>query len=282
MSEPKRHHYVPKVLLRNFVDEAGELFVYDKDVPLEGIRRRSPTMVLRELHLYTTVSATGERDSSQEQRYQRLETSARPVLDKLIDAARAGRLPALVPAEKLLWDEFIYEQWRRVPEQHRSLYKESDWEAQIADAVKSLELRIGRALRSDELDQVAEFSVERRFRHGVLVGALGKQSTNALATLGNRGLFIGRAPVGRSFVVGSRPIVRFRSPTSDRLDDHGVEFWLPIAHDVIVSPGAARGTEQMLDLDIAMVRKVNRAAWKQSSKVVAKSAQLLTSLLAQR
>jgi hypothetical protein len=84
LSTPKRHHYVPEVVLRNFVNKDGTLFAYDKGLPHEGICRRHPSMVLRERHLYTSVSSDGARDVSQERTYSKLETPVRPVLDKII------------------------------------------------------------------------------------------------------------------------------------------------------------------------------------------------------
>jgi hypothetical protein len=268
--------------LRNFADETGYLYIFDKEAAWEGIRQKSPRMVFRESDLYTTVDADGVRDSSQEQRYQQMETAIRGVLDKIISAVRKGQLPGLSPTEKRSWDEFTYEQWRRVPQLRNELYNASDWQEQIRDAVERMQQQIGRELRQDELEQVAEFSAERRFRHRVLIGALSTQGSRALATLAQRGLYFGRALPRRSFLIGSRPTVRFRSPISNHLSDHGVEFWLPIAHDIIVSPGAAAGTESLFNLDLAMTRKVNRAVWSQSLKIAGKSDQLLASLLAQR
>jgi hypothetical protein len=42
---------VPQVILRRFVSQDGHLFAYDENQPHEGIRRRSPSMVLRERNL---------------------------------------------------------------------------------------------------------------------------------------------------------------------------------------------------------------------------------------
>jgi hypothetical protein len=283
MSTPKRHHFVPQVLLRSFANADGTLFAFDKDLPHEGIRRRSPSMVLREWYLYTSVKADGTRDHSQEQRYSRLETLVRPVLDKIIVAARNRRVPKLQIVEKRTWDIFLYEQWRRVPEIHQNLYSEADWQRQIEAAVQDATASLGRPLSADERAQIASFRDTPRFRHSVLVGALGRRSQRVVGVLHNRGLVVGVAPTGRSFVIGSKPTVRFSSPTSTRLDDPDVEFWLPIAHDVIVSPGPADpSSERLFVLDTAMVRKVNRVSWRQSTKVVAKSERLLASLLSQR
>lgn len=283
MSTPKRHHYVPQVILRNFANADGTLFAFDKDLRHEGIRKRHPTMVLREWHLYTSVSAEGKRDHSQEQRYNELETLVRPVLDKIIVAARSRRAPQLHQTEKRTWDLFLYEQWRRVPETHQNLYSEADWQHRIGEAVENAATSLGRSLSADEHAHIDTFRDTPRFRHGVLVGALGRRSQRIVGVLHNRGLVVGVAPARRSFAIGSKPIVRFRSATSTRLDDPHVEFWLPIAHDVIVSPGAADPTsERLFALDTAMVRKVNRLTWQQSNKVVAQSEKLLVSLLCQR
>ncbi|WP_316359769.1 DUF4238 domain-containing protein [Devosia sp.] len=283
MSEPKRHHFVPQLLLRNFVNDDGLLFYFDKSAPYPAIRARSPKVVLNEWHLYTSVGSDGSRDVSQELAYSRLENLAKPVIDKIIAAARTRQVPHLSTMEKRTWDVFLYEQWRRVPEVLKGLYSEEDWQRQINDAVLDIEAKIDRPLSADECAEVASFRDTARFRQSVLVKALGKQSRRTVGVLNSRGLSIGVAPQGRSFVIGSKPTVRFSSPTSTRLDDPGVEFWLPIAHDVIVSPGSADPSyEQLFFLDTPMVRKVNAMATGQSTKIVARSESLLRSLLRPR
>ncbi len=56
MSVPKRQHYVPKMLLRNFTDENGWLYVFDGRVPTIGVRRSRPEQAFVQKDFYTRYS----------------------------------------------------------------------------------------------------------------------------------------------------------------------------------------------------------------------------------
>ena len=117
MSIPKDQHYIPRMLLKRFTDNGGNLYFYDKRHPDKGVRKRAPKNLFYERHFYTQVAEDGTQDAAVETEFlARLENDASPVIEKIVSAARRGDTPNLSVAEKDVWVEFTYIQFKRVPE----------------------------------------------------------------------------------------------------------------------------------------------------------------------
>ncbi|MDF2797437.1 MAG: hypothetical protein K0R85_181 [Devosia sp.] len=136
---PKRHHYVPEFLLNNFRAQDNLVRLFDKKDAASGVVARNPTKVLFEPHLYTRTHNDGHRDAQLEAAYGRLEDASAPIVKRIVDSARAKRLPQLSAWEKAVWDQFLYNQWRRVPELHATLFTREFFDKLREDAVASFE-----------------------------------------------------------------------------------------------------------------------------------------------
>ena len=126
MSTPKRHHYIPRMLLKRFSNERGIFYVFDKRHPDKGLHKRKLENLFVERHLYTQVDANGAKDVSVETEYlASLESKGSRLFNKLVFAARRGDAPSLTPVEKDIWKEFFYCQHMRVPERGGSTKEEA-------------------------------------------------------------------------------------------------------------------------------------------------------------
>ena len=114
MSTPKRHHYIPQMLLRRFVSEDGKLYCCRKEEPSK-IFLTTPKKVFLESDLYMQRDEHGKMDTSVERGFSDLEGKANEVIEKIVGAARSGMNPGLTLGEKEIWDEFLCKQWRRLP-----------------------------------------------------------------------------------------------------------------------------------------------------------------------
>ena len=56
MSSPKRHHFVPQMHLRRFVDESGRLYWFSKRFSDKVVRPSTPAQVFLENDLYNVSS----------------------------------------------------------------------------------------------------------------------------------------------------------------------------------------------------------------------------------
>ena len=81
VSNPKRHHYVPKMLLQNFTDDNGRLYVFDRRLPEKGVRISSPKQAFVENNMYLQYAyGGGEKDYSIEHSLSQLEGYASLVI----------------------------------------------------------------------------------------------------------------------------------------------------------------------------------------------------------
>jgi hypothetical protein len=79
MSDPKRHHFVPQMLLAHLTDDRGRVFVFDRQQPGAGVREPVPSEVLLQRHLYSTEDASGAKDPAFEKELSKLESRANPL-----------------------------------------------------------------------------------------------------------------------------------------------------------------------------------------------------------
>jgi hypothetical protein len=119
--DPKLHHFLPQMLLRRFTDSKGKLAFFTKIAPLAGVITGKPKGLFAQNHLYSVERADGSRNVELEKNLAKLEGDAETVLGKIISAARLGRTPRLSVEEKRVLDQFLYMQWKRVPDVHAGL-----------------------------------------------------------------------------------------------------------------------------------------------------------------
>jgi len=97
-----------------------------------------------------------------------------------------------------------------------------------------------------------------------------------LRILAARGLAVLRlTKPTKSFVLGSRPVVKITAAGETHLAHPTVEFWLPIAPDVAAGIGQATHDEMLIYPPDDWVRDFNQAVVRQSSQIVAPSDALL-------
>ncbi|TIQ74577.1 MAG: DUF4238 domain-containing protein, partial [Mesorhizobium sp.] len=100
MSVPKRHHYVPQMILNGFTDSDGWLhWCRLRERPVT-VRRARPLELFPQNHLYSTLSEIGAKDPAMEHALSVLESEAVGVVQSILVPAREGRLPVLTSEQK--------------------------------------------------------------------------------------------------------------------------------------------------------------------------------------
>ncbi len=110
---------------------------------------------------------------------------------------------------------------------------------------------------------------------------MGQPSTDVQAVLEGTGIaLVVIRKANKSFVIGSRPVVKFTTHSETRLGHPEVELWLPIAHDVAICVIPGRGKEVVLTLDDdRKIRSFNLAVLGQSTMIAGRSEALVKSLV---
>jgi hypothetical protein len=281
LSEPKRQHYIPQMLLRRFTDSDGRLHFFDKRIREKGVLQSSPKDIFVQKHIYSSIAKDGTKDTTLEKYYSFMEGRADRLIEKIIVAARAEKLPNLSEKEKEEWDNFVYQQWSRVPDMHvRSL---NDFDDTFESSIREFEQTF-RPLTDQEKASLQEPETRARILQNARVTALSGPPGLAVETLGLRGLGVcALARRNKSFIVGSSPVTKLAFPGRSHLSDPSVELWLPIAFDVAVTPAGTRGTERFVKVsDDRHIRALNEAIFKQSTLIAGRSTALIASLTATR
>ena len=58
MSEAKRHHYIPQFILKNFLDNKGQVFYWD--IEKEVLEKRNPRSIFMNFDMYNAGDDTAE------------------------------------------------------------------------------------------------------------------------------------------------------------------------------------------------------------------------------
>lgn len=282
MNTPKKHHFVPQMLLRRFCDGSGKLWYYNKRAPHLGVASGTPQALFFEKHFYT-LEEGGVKDTSLESYFAQLEGSANAVIEKICVAARAGKPPKLTSEEKRHWDLFFYFQWKRTPDSIRATMSGMDFEKSLAASVEEFERRY-RPLTDDERQRILSEAGKKRLQESARVKAIADPGAVVQAVLNDMGIGVAviRKP-NKSFVIGSKPIVKLTPSGETRLGQPGVEAWLPVAADVAVCPVPGHGKEIVMTLDDdRWLRGFNAAILRESTLIAGRSEALVSSLVSPR
>lgn len=286
MSPPKRHHYVPQMILNGFTDQNGWLHWCRLEQSPPAVRPARPAELFLEKHLYSTVSEGGIKDPAMEKELSQLESEAAAVIGEMIAAARADRPPALSRQQKQVWYLFFLMQWRRAPEAQRSIASDAELSQMLDEALEAVRILVPQ--RRDEIETLSTPEAKKRIMRNVRVDSLRQLRANVMGVLEKRGITVLRIRRhNKSFIVGSRPVVKITPRGRTDLNDPVVEMWLPIALDVAAGVGLGNGNGNgsislfFLDND-KPIRQLNCAIASQSSVIASCSPALTRSIVRAR
>ncbi len=271
----KRHHFVPEMLQKRFVDSAGRLHACDRH---RKTFHTKPGNLFVDGHLYTQVHDDGTKFTGLEDRFSRLEALASPILDKVIGDVRRNAFPVLDGEEWTVLMMFFIHQYKRVPSFFKPIMRAH--EPLVSDAVDDFERKV-RPLSVAEHDALRRPENVQRILKNSMVEKLGDISEFIWKGMVSRGVGFARVCVPDAmFVIGSTPIARFRGTHSSDLSDPTVEMWLPIAPDVAFGSMGAATEGTLLTINGAKhVRHINRQVAAASEIVASSSRQLVRSLM---
>lgn len=276
-SLPKRHHYVPQMLQKRFVDSEGWLHAFSRVRADRSVYPVRPAKLFVEKHLYSETHADGSLDVETERAFSRLEHRVDPIIEKIIAAARVGRRPELSPEETTLWQFFVVMQWKRVPDLHLTVTTDDELAGTFDELLA--ELRASQPHLIEEIDKLATYPQRKRMMKNARVGALGGVSQEVMDAMRSRGLAIAVSDDPRgSLTLGSRPVVKLTTPGRTDIRHPACELWLPVASDVVVGLGVGEGTETVVPITRAQIRQLNLACVCQSTVFASASAALTASL----
>ena len=124
-NRPRRHHFVPEMLIRNFGDDEGFLWVGDRK--RGNCYRAKPKNVFVEGNLYSNYDYIhGTNSYEYEHTLSRIESNAKAAISGVIEQVRGGRNPQLESELNRNLMEFVIALARRTPESQERVFSESE------------------------------------------------------------------------------------------------------------------------------------------------------------
>ncbi|WP_297586061.1 DUF4238 domain-containing protein [Roseibium sp.] len=183
---------------------------------------------------------------------------------------------SLKPAEKAVWDEFVYRQFSRAPDAFDRLGLTGEFDQDWDEAIEDLE-RVRGSLDPALKSQLRDPAKRDRRLQNVMVKARSNSGEDMLKVLCQRGIMVAFIEAqNKSFVIGDHPQIRMGA--TGHLGDHQTEFWMPIAPNVAVSPWGNVGAVDRHIMKPDDVRRLNTEIFKNSNLIAGRSPQLVRSL----
>ena len=181
MSEPKRHHYIPELILKRFTDAKGHLHCCRRNDAKPEYFQTSPKNACVKTHLYTKVDASGSHDASVEKHLSRIESDVANVIEKIVSCALDLKNPKLSADERTKLARFRIHQLRRVPRNRQLVGGSKDgWPEEIRDAFEEF---AGRKVTDEEGDRIATPEYREQFRQHAFASFSGEEPWEPLLSL---------------------------------------------------------------------------------------------------
>ena len=273
---PKRHHFVPRMLQKRFVDSEGYLYACNREQVAQDVYRARPENLFVRTHFYSEINQDGRREPRTEKRLSTLEHAANSVIELIVTAARAGVPPALSERQLDIWYHFLTLQWRRVPDlsetpEHRAMGEEI-----FADVIAEARVRFPKYI--EQIDRLNEPPARNRLIHNSRLESLGISSI-VLEALRFRGLAILRVDSPKKqFILASRPVIKLTHPGKTDLRHPECESWLAVAPDIALGLGLGANQISLHGISAENVRYLNLCAAQQSQTIASSSANLIRSI----
>lgn len=280
MKQSKKHHYVPKGLLRHFCYTKQKMYYFDFSKKKAGIVSRDIGKIFLKFHYYSVETPEGKRSDILEREFlQVLDSRIASFVAQFIKAREKNILPAIDFETQDFLRQFIYYHTKRNPDFMASLGFLDAPKAHISSAIKEYEQSFGPVAEAEKRRMLTDKKVAE-IADSTRVRMTARESPLVMERLKGMNVNIAFAPSNKQFVIGSNPVVRFENRRGAELGDGSVELWTPLTPTVALGfSGPSRQNSIYLNLTDSDVRKLNCELVRQSSEVGSASDRLLRSLL---
>ncbi|WP_033073843.1 DUF4238 domain-containing protein [Sphingopyxis sp. MWB1] len=271
---PKRHHFIPQMMLRHFTDAEGRLWFWRREFEKGDIRFTSTQNLFVQKDLYTVVLPNGEKDVALEKFFSLLEDVGVKFISDLAAIVRDGSVPDLDERAWQFWSDFFYYHLKRTPGFIEAFAAQMNLEGRVKKAVAKIEADL-QASGTQQSDPDLALRIRR---NAIVTAQRSPPSAEVREAFSKMGLaiYVNRDPK-KSFIVGDVPgaTVAFRLP--DRSWSRPTLF-LPLTWDICVGQLDRRKEVEVVGVEPDQVRRMNEASATRSTLFAGRSEQLIESL----
>ncbi len=277
-NRPRRNHYIPKMVLRNFADASGRLHVFNKESG--EFYKLQPKDAFVENRLNVRHSDGGEQDDFEvEEQFSKIEVAAAPAIREFICSARNGDCSNLSPMHLQAWKRFFFTSFLRTPENATQILNDLGSEQALYEAIHRMLKEQGLpAPDRESFDLDPQWAnLKEKLRHNItanLAAGLPPQVNSELERYAQEvGLLIGIIQdKSMEFIIGSCAAVVI---SSQREGDPMSGTWLPISYDVAIGISPFPDRVTLRSLGAKEVQRINDASYEKSQFIAARSPSLL-------
>ena len=274
MSESKKHHYIPKFILKNFLNNEGKIFIWNKKDKLNEVRQYIPEKVFAEKFLNSTIDNEGNRDNKLEDAFAKLDTeSAKVINDKLIKSLDNRIQPDLYEEDRRVIDLFFYQIAFRSPQTLEEILTDQVYDKLIEHMVENEGIG-GKKISDSEKARVRSDDTKKRIIQNAHIDARWSRNTEILEMLNRMTLTI--LPLyknNKSFVVASKPMAYLNKEKLPLI-------WLPISPKFCISyTNIGKPISVLAPPPDEYIRKINNLLFNQTTVIGSNSDNLLYSLI---
>lgn len=273
-SPPKRHHFIPQMMLRHFAAADGQLWFWRRDFAEGEVRKASTQNLFVEKDLYTLIEKDGAKDVALETFFSKLEGIGARFIEDLATIVREGSTPTLDAAAWNFWGHFFYYHLKRTPGTIAAFAEAMNFDDRVAKTAKEI-----RAIRAKTGGAADEDGLETKIRkNAVVIAQAAGPSPEVLAIFETLGLAIYKiTDPKKSFIVGDAPGALARFPTAQAGLSHPTLF-LPLTWDIAVGQLTGGQRTEVISVDREQIRRMNEASAARSLVIAGRSAELVGSL----
>lgn len=270
---PHRHHYIPRMILRNFLNDQQGLYFWRRSFPVGGVKSTTPENLFVEDDLYTVIGDEGERNVSVEHGFARMERAGAHLIRQILEIIRAGKRPRL---EEETWEflqHYRYFADKRSAAWHSRFLSDDEFNAVLKEVASQKRWTDeDRAWMRDPKD------VERIKNNSRIAAQITAPPEELLAEMRRRGLAIYVAPPNGAFILGDHPTALAKVGTAAAGAPGGRISFMPIASDMAIGYYARARVVHVERLTRPQLRMMNEAMARQSVMIAGRSRELVSSL----
>lgn len=275
MPTPKRHHFIPEFVLKNFADRNGRLWFHRPDFGTE-VRPTAPKNLFVEGNLNTIFEENGERDLRIEALFGRLESAAGEMFPPILEAARRGNSIRLSDSAWDLWDNYMYYQMKRVPAAIKRAELAVDVKAFMSQVIAEEE-EAGRLDAATKAELLSDSGLSMLRHNAMASSRISRPSPKLWKLIRSCGLdiYVVARPDAGEFLVGDVGMV----PPSVAL----ARFFTAIAPDVAFVQTFRERTVNVWHLrDRAHIRRLNIETARASETIAGRNPELVRFIASRR
>lgn len=267
-NSPKRHHFIPQFILRNFADKEGKLHCFNKET--EKYFSTHPVNVFAETHLYTK-DENGKKLTHVENDLSQIEGKFSEKIKQIIEAARSERYLELKPADEDFFRRFIDIQIRRHPYNQEILENVLQYLRRVESHI---ELQSNRPLNKEK-QKILYNAEEKNLAKTIFVDQINVSDDDPsswMPALRERRIGICKiAQNAGEFVIGDKQVVLGFSETGDtNLANPRIQILYPISYDVGIVWGLMdRERRLMIFDDPRWAEDINNETFRSTDRIIA-------------